>query len=99
MNREDVAGLSVQAGLHIYESPEDFVAKLEHFAALVAAAEREECIEVLLGNFDIRDEDVYKVAADIRERPNDELSRQLQPNTEATEELSDVRGGEVPGQA
>ena len=39
-----------------------------HFHRLATEAEREECIEVLLSNFDIEDEYVYKVAADIRAR-------------------------------
>jgi hypothetical protein len=43
---------------------------LERFAALVAAAEREACIEVLLSNFDIEDKDVFNVAAAIRARGN-----------------------------
>jgi hypothetical protein len=48
------------------------------FAALVAAAEREKCIEVLLSNFDIEDEDVFNVAAAIRERGHvNELAESL----------------------
>lgn len=39
-----------------------------HFHRLATEAEREKCIEVLLSNFDIEDEDVFNVAAAIRAR-------------------------------
>lgn len=48
MNREDIARLAVQAGLHVYESPDDFVAKLEHFASLVTIAEREKVADWMI---------------------------------------------------
>jgi hypothetical protein len=45
---------------------------------LAVAAEREKCIEVLLSNFDIEDEDVFNVAAAIRERGHvNELAESL----------------------
>jgi hypothetical protein len=83
---------------------------LEPFATLVAAAEREECAKICEeGTFlegvgaktdDPMDKRIGKAIANaIRARSNYELPRQLQPDTEATEELPDVRGGEVPGQA
>ncbi len=77
MNREEVIRLAREAGFvrvvatHADGSLTTTVApieELERFAALVAAAEREKCIEVLLSNFDIEDEDVFNVAAAIRAR-------------------------------
>ena len=65
MTREDIIDMAAQAGINeatwFYDDD-----VLEKFAALVAAAERERCIEVLLSNFDIEDENVFEVAAAIR---------------------------------
>ena len=67
MTREDIIDMAAQAGINeatwFYDDD-----VLEKFAALVAAAERERCIEVLLSNFDIEDENVFEVAAAIRAR-------------------------------
>jgi hypothetical protein len=78
---------------------------LEPFAALVAAAEREECAKVCEDGPLPKDPTpfihiptIVRCAAAIRARSNYELPRQLQPDAEATEELSGVRGGEMPGQ-
>ncbi len=77
MMHEDIIRMMREAGevkcdccLPSYEETdiEGFEGFLERFAALVAAAERERCIEVLLSNFDIEDEDVFNVAAVIRAR-------------------------------
>jgi hypothetical protein len=43
------------------------------------AAEREKCIEVLLSNFDIEDEDVFNVAAAIRARGNPGIKWEVEP--------------------
>ena len=49
-----------------------------HFHRLATEAEREKCIEVLLSNFDIEDEDVFNVAAAIRARGHvNELAESL----------------------
>ena len=65
MTREDIIDMAAQAGINeatwFYDDD-----VLEKFAALVAAAERERGIEVLLSNFDIEDENVFEVAAAIR---------------------------------
>ena len=67
MTREDIIDMAAQAGINeatwFYDDD-----VLEKFAALVAAAERERCIEVLLSNFDIEDENIFEVAAAIRAR-------------------------------
>jgi hypothetical protein len=75
MTRDDIIRMARQADLH--ERVKDgagYVVRipnlenLERFAALVAAAEREKCIEVLLGNFDIDDKNAFEIAAAIRAR-------------------------------
>ena len=67
MTREDIIDMAAQAGINeatwFYDDD-----VLEKFATLVAAAERERCIEVLLSNFDIEDENIFEVAAAIRAR-------------------------------
>ncbi len=70
MTRDDIIRLAQQTGWDFgYEMCVEHVCE---FAALVAAAEREKCIEVLLSNFDIEDEDVFNVAAAIRARGGSE---------------------------
>ena len=73
MTRDDIIRMAKEAGVSPvndqqikFEGPMWLC--LERFAALVAAAERERCIEVLLSNFDIEDENIFEVAAAIRAR-------------------------------
>lgn len=48
MNRDDVMRMAQEAGLNTWVVvPEDRVKQLEHFASLIAAAEREECAKFL----------------------------------------------------
>lgn len=50
MSRDDIIKLALEAGGRMYSSDEVdfFLADLERFATLVAAAEREECAKVAL---------------------------------------------------
>jgi hypothetical protein len=75
MSRDDIIRMAREANLHertkvvggyIVNIPN--LENLERFAAMVAAAEREKCIEVLLGNFDIDDKNAFEIAAAIRAR-------------------------------
>ena len=59
---------------------------VERFTNLVAAAEREACIEVLLSNFDIEDEDVFNVADAIRAR--DHVKESTKPLTRSDNVLN-----------
>lgn len=51
MNADELVALAREAGLPTY-NPKGIPTKLEHFAALVAAAEREACAKVCDGKVD-----------------------------------------------
>ena len=49
MNREDIIRMAIEAGLNLYVNDlteKQYIEVVEHFAALVASAEREACAKV-----------------------------------------------------
>ena len=49
MNREDIIRMAIEAGLNLYVNDlteKQYIEVVEHFAALVASAEREACARV-----------------------------------------------------
>ena len=68
MTRDDIIRMLQECGLGTLADHPIMTENMVRFAALVAAAERERCIEVLLSNFYIEDENIFEVAAAIRAR-------------------------------
>ncbi len=73
MNREDIIKLAREAGFEVYETDvwiTDgwWTEELEHFAALVAAHEREACAKVVEDYCGAWDDEGYALAAAIRAR-------------------------------
>jgi hypothetical protein len=72
MTRDDIIRMARQAGLCTWVvPPQGAVEQLERFAALVAAAEREECAKLIEDKFDFCGDELIAAAA-IRARGNNE---------------------------
>ena len=71
MTRDEIIKMAREAGIHVYP---EFEAAFEHFAALIASAEREACAKVCdsryMGDNTREDMEAKRCARDIRARKN-----------------------------
>ena len=74
MNRDDIIRMAREAGLTLrghYDEPGSTPQELERFAALVAAAEREECAQIAeIYEPDVKQKYVEYASSEIRRRGN-----------------------------
>ena len=71
MDREEIIRMAREAGFDPHDMSDDFTCNLEdieHFATLVAAAEREACAKVVEDYCGAWDDEGYALAAAIRAR-------------------------------